>query len=330
LADLSKKSCWKNKRRVAGFFNRIKEIMSDAHNEQSFIRTPKQLIGVVAGFFLVIVIGIILLVSFVTNDKLEGAGTNSLGPEAVAQRLRPVAEEGFILRDANAPKVLQAGNAVYTAVCAACHASGAAGAPKIGVAGDWTARLAQGYDTLVKHAIEGIRAMPAKGGNPDLDNVEVERAVVYMANQSGAKFKEPAVPAAAPAIAAAGTEAAAPAAANAATAAPVAAPASATPAAAAPAAAAPAATPAVANADTGKALYNSACVACHGAGVAGAPKLADKAAWAPRIQQGNAVLYEHALKGFQGKAGVMPPKGGSSAPDADVKAAVDFMVASSR
>lgn len=303
--------------------------MSDAHNEQSFIRTPKQLIGVVAGFFLVIVIGIILLVSFVTNDKLEGAGTNSLGPEAVAQRLRPVAEEGFILRDANAPKVLQAGNAVYTAVCAACHASGAAGAPKIGVAGDWTARLAQGYDTLVKHAIEGIRAMPAKGGNPDLDNVEVERAVVYMANQSGAKFKEPAVPAAAPAAAAAGTEAAAPAAANAATAAPVVAPASPTPA-AAPAAAAPAAAPAVANADTGKALYNSACVACHGTGVAGAPKLADKAAWAPRIQQGNAVLYEHALKGFQGKAGVMPPKGGSSAPDADVKAAVDFMVASSR
>jgi cytochrome c5 len=316
--------------------------MSDAHNEQSFIRTPKQLIGVVAGFFLVIVIGIILLVSFVTNDKLEGAGTNSLGPQAVAQRLRPVAEEGFTLRDANAPKILQAGNAVYTAVCAACHASGAAGAPKVGAAGDWGPRLAQGYDTLVKHAIEGIRLMPAKGGNPDLDNVEVERAVVYMANQSGAKFKEPAVPAAAPAAPAAGTEtAAAPAAANAATASPVAgtpasaaptaAPTAATaaPSAAAPAAAAPAAAPAVANADAGKALYNSACIACHGAGVAGAPKIADKAAWAPRIKQGNAVLYEHALKGFQGKAGVMPPKGGSSAPDDDVKAAVDFMVASS-
>jgi cytochrome c5 len=312
--------------------------MSDAHNEQSFIRTPKQLIGVVAGFFLVIVIGIILLVSFVTNDKLEGAGTNSLGPEAVAQRLRPVAEEGFTLRDANAPKVLQAGNAVYTAVCAACHTSGAAGAPKIGVAADWGPRLAQGYDTLVKHAIEGIRAMPPKGGNPDLENVEVERALVYMANQSGAKFKEPAVPApgAAPA---AGTEiAAAPVAANAATAAPVAGtPASATPA-AAPTAAAPAAAPAapaaaapaVANADAGKALFNSACIACHGPGVAGAPKVADKAAWAPRIKQGNAVLYEHAIKGYQGKAGVMPPKGGSTAPDADVKAAVDFMVASSR
>jgi cytochrome c5 len=302
--------------------------MSDAHNEQTFIRTPKQLIGVVAGFFLVIVIGIILLVSFVTNDRLEGAGTNSLGPEAVAQRLRPVADEGFTLRDANAPKVLQAGNAVYTAVCAACHASGAAGAPKVGVAGDWGPRLAQGYDTLVKHAIEGIRAMPAKGGNPDLDNVEVERAVVYMANESGAKFKEPAVPApgAAPAAGATAATVAAPAAANAASAAPAAG----APAAAAPAPAAPTAAPAVASAEGGKALYNSACIACHGAGIAGAPKLADKAAWAPRIKQGEAVLYEHALKGFQGKAGMMPPKGGSSAPDADVKAAVDFMVASSR
>lgn len=309
--------------------------MSDAHNEQSFIRTPKQLIAVVAGFFLVIVIGIILLVSFVTTDKLEGAGTQSLGEEAVAARLRPVAEEGFTLVDANAPKVLQAGDAVYTAVCAACHSAGVAGAPKVGAAGDWTARLAQGYDTLVKHAIEGIRAMPAKGGNPDLDNLEVERAVVYMANQSGAKFKEPAAPAvqaAAPAAGAPVEAAAAPAAQNAATASPIAGTPAAAPAAApAPApAAAPAAAPAVASADNGKALYNSACMVCHGAGIAGAPKLADKAAWAPRIQQGTAVLYKHAIEGFQGKAGVMPPKGGASAPDADVKAAVDFMVAAAR
>jgi len=308
--------------------------MSDAHNEQSFIQTPKQLIAVVAGFFLVIVIGIILLVSFVTTDKLAGAGTQSLGDEAVAARLRPVAEEGFNLVDANAPKVLQAGDAVYTAVCAACHSAGVAGAPKVGAAGDWTARLAQGYDTLIKHAIEGIRAMPAKGGNPDLDNLEVERAVVYMANQSGAKFKEPAAPAvqaAAPAAGAPADAAAAPAPAaqNATTAAPAAAvPTAAAP--AAPAGAAAAAAPAVASADSGKTLYNAACVACHAAGIAGAPKLADKAAWAPRLQQGTAVLYKHAIEGFTGKSGVMPPKGGASAPDADVKAAVDFMVAAAR
>jgi cytochrome c5 len=54
----------------------------------------------------------------------------------------------------------------------------------------------------------------------------------------------------------------------------------------------------------------------------------DKAAWAPRLAQGNAALYEHAIKGFQGKAGFMPPKGGSSASDDEVKAAVDYMVAS--
>ena len=185
---------------VAGFFNKIKEIMSDADNEhQSLIQTPKQLIVAVAGFFLVIVIGIILLVIFATNDRLTGAGTSSQSAEAVNTRLRPLAEQGFSLVDANAPKVLQAGNAVYAAVCAACHDSGAAGAPKLGDNGVWGARLAQGYDTLVKHAIEGIRAMPAKGGNPDLDNLEVARAVVYMSNKSGASFKEPAAPAAAPA-----------------------------------------------------------------------------------------------------------------------------------
>jgi cytochrome c5 len=292
--------------------------MSDAnHSEhQSFIRTPKQLIGAVAGFFLVIVIGIILLVSFATNHPLAGAGSEGQNPEAVAARVRPVADEGFALKDMNAPKVLQNGQTVYTAVCAACHATGAAGAPKVGDAGAWSARIGQGYDTLVQHAVNGIRAMPAKGGNPDLDDIEVARAMVYMANQSGAKFKEPEAPA--PKVQAA----AAPAAAAAATAAPVAA---ATP----PAAPAPAAAPATASA-AGQTLYNATCVACHGAGIAGAPKVGDKAAWAPRIAQGNNVLYDHAIKGFQGKAGVMPPKGGSSAPDADVKAAVDYMVASAK
>ena len=290
--------------------------MSDAHNEhESAIRTPKQLVAAVAGFFLVTVIGIILLVSFVTTTKLTGAGTESQSPEAIAARVRPVADEGYTLKDKNAPKVLQAAEAVYTAICSACHTSGAAGAPKLGDAGAWGPRIAQGYDTLVKHAIEGIRAMPAKGGNPDLDDVEVARAVVYMANKGGAKFKEPAVPVTAPAAAAAPAAAEAPAAA---------APAAATPA-TAPAAAAPAAAPAKLAADAGKALYSTACVACHGAGIAGAPKFADKAAWAPRVKQGSAVLYEHAIKGFQGKAGMMPPKGGSSASDDEVKAAVDYM-----
>jgi cytochrome c5 len=185
--------------------------MSDAHNEhESLIRTPKQLVGAVVGFFAVTIIGIILLVQYVTTTKLTGAGSNSQAPEEVAARIAPVANEGYTLKDSNAPKVLQSGEAVYTATCAACHGAGVAGAPKFGDSGAWSARIAQGYDTVLKHALEGLRAMPAKGGNPDLDDVEVARAVVYMANHGGANFKEPEVPAA-PAAAAAASAPAAPA-----------------------------------------------------------------------------------------------------------------------
>lgn len=304
---------------------RTKEIMSDAHNEhESAIQTPKQLVAAVIGFFAFIVIGIILLVYFVTTEKLTGAGTEALGNEAVAARIAPIADEGFTLKDPNAPRVFQTGEAVYTSTCLACHGSGAAGAPKTGDVAAWAPRLAQGYDTVVKNAIEGIRAMPAKGGNPDLDNYEVARAVVFMANQSGAKYQEPAAPAApvaaaeaspSPAAAEAALEADAARAAGAAAQAPV-----------VPPTAPVAAVPAI----DGKKVYDASCVACHGTGIAGAPKVGDKAAWAARIKQGDAILYDHAIKGFTGKTGMMPPKGGSTAPDADIKAAVDYMVGASK
>jgi cytochrome c5 len=77
----------------------------------------------------------------------------------------------------------------------------------------------------------------------------------------------------------------------------------------------------------GKQIYDGGCVACHGAGIAGAPKFGDKAAWAPRIATGMEALYAASLKGM----GVMPPKGGNPAlSDAEVKAAVDYMVGRSR
>jgi cytochrome c5 len=85
------------------------------------------------------------------------------------------------------------------------------------------------------------------------------------------------------------------------------------------------------NVAKGEATYKQTCFACHAAGVAGAPKLGDMAAWGPRIAQGNETLYTHSIKGFQGKAGMMPPKGGNmSLSDADVKAAVDYMVGQSK
>ena len=78
---------------------------------------------------------------------------------------------------------------------------------------------------------------------------------------------------------------------------------------------------------TGEQVYSTTCIACHAAGVAGAPKFGDKGAWAPRVGQGLAVLRKHALEGFQGKSGVMPPKGGRvDLADQSISNAVDYMV----
>jgi cytochrome c5 len=93
----------------------------------------------------------------------------------------------------------------------------------------------------------------------------------------------------------------------------------------APAAAAPAA------ARSGDAVYNASCVACHGTGAAGAPKLGDKAAWGDRIAQGMDTLVQHAIAGFQGKTGVMPPRGTcGTCSDDELKAAVEFMVSKAK
>ena len=82
---------------------------------------------------------------------------------------------------------------------------------------------------------------------------------------------------------------------------------------------------------TGEQVYNQACVACHGAGVAGAPKFGDKAAWAPRIAQGMDTLHAHALQGYQGKAGYMPPKGGrTDLSDQSIVNGVDYIIAASK
>lgn len=80
------------------------------------------------------------------------------------------------------------------------------------------------------------------------------------------------------------------------------------------------------SADAGEKLFSSVCATCHTAGLMGAPKLSDKADWAPRIAQGKDTLYKHAIVGYQGKSGVMPARGGSQASDEEVKAAVDYMV----
>lgn len=80
----------------------------------------------------------------------------------------------------------------------------------------------------------------------------------------------------------------------------------------------------------GENLYQNSCRVCHDTGNLGSPRFGDKAAWQERIAQGNEVLYSHAINGFIGKTGVMPAKGGSTATDDEVKAAVDYMVNKSK
>jgi cytochrome c5 len=287
--------------------------MSQAHDDHDLphegpIKTPKQLIWAVVLAFVVPIIAIILLVNYVTAHKQPAAGSDGLSAEAVARRIEPVGR--IEIKDVSDPASLKSGEQVYAAQCVACHASGAAGAPKLGDAAAWAPRLKSGYDALLASALKGKGAMGAQGGG-DFSDFEIARAVVHMANQSGGKFDEPKMPAAA-----AAATAAAPAPAPAAVAA--------APAAVAVATAAPTA-PAAAKADGVPALYTQACAVCHAAGVANAPKLGDKAAWAPRLAAGVDGLTASVIKG----KGAMPPKGGAmAAADADIKAVVSYMVGS--
>ncbi|HMN82419.1 MAG TPA: c-type cytochrome [Burkholderiaceae bacterium] len=158
------------------------------------MKTPRQLITVVVLAFIVPILIIILLVSYVTTVPRTGAGGNAMTPEATVSRIRPVA--GFELRDASTPTALRPGDAVFKGQCGACHETGAAGAPKVGDTANWAPRIKQGLQTLIDHALKGKGAMPPQAGGEFADG-EIARAVVYMANNSGAKFAEPAAPAAA-------------------------------------------------------------------------------------------------------------------------------------
>lgn len=286
------------------------------------IKTPKQLVVTIILSFVIPIAIIILLVNMVVSGTKTGAGSDSLSPEAVTKRIAPVA--GFELVDANAPKVFKTGEQVFASVCTACHTAGVAGAPKMGDNAAWAPFIKSGYDTMLNVALHGKGGMPAKGGNPTLSDYEVARAVVYMANKSGADLPEPAAPAEDGAKKEAdAAPAAAPAAAAPAAAAPAAAaPAAAAPAAAAPAAAAPAPQQAAVN-PAGEKLYKSVCFACHATGVANAPKFGDKAAWEPYIKTGMDAMVKVAM---QGKP-PMPPKGGAAnASEDDIRAAVQYMV----
>ncbi|KWE59981.1 cytochrome C [Burkholderia ubonensis] len=292
--------------------------MSEAPH-QSPIKTPRQLIALIVASFAVPIVLIILFATYANVAFRSGAGTDALSDEQVAKRIAPLAQVD--VKDANAPRTYKTGEAVYKAVCVTCHGTGAAGAPKFGSKDDWAPRISQGFDTLLKTALAGKGAMPPRGGTSpdDYSDYEIARAIVYMANNDGANFPEPAAPAA-NATAAAG---AAPASGAADAASAQIAAAQAAIAAIPKAGEKPAAAPTSADAaSAGKALYAQVCQACHATGVLNAPKFGNKADWAPRLKEPMDTVYNYALHG----KGAMPPKGGSTASDADVKAAVDYMV----
>jgi cytochrome c5 len=227
----------------------------DVHDpHSSFIKTPQQLIVVILLAFLIPIIGIILLVQLITARP--NADPNALTPESVAARIQPVGRLEF--GAPSAPPGARTGESIVKTTCATCHQAGVANAPRMGDAKAWAPVIKQGLQAMVANAIKGKGAMPPKGGDASLTNEEMTRAVAYMANQSGGKFKEPPAP----------KQPAKPEPAQQQAQAPVA---EAKP----PADAKPAAEAKPAAAD-GKAIYDKVCFACHAQSIAGSPPWATK------------------------------------------------------
>jgi cytochrome c5 len=234
------------------------------------------------------------------EQRLEPAGQVQTGK--VKQTTAEVSGGG------SAKGATSTGQQTYTTVCATCHDSGVAGAPMISDQGAWQARIAQGKQTLYQHAINGLGAMPPKGGDPSLSNTQVQAAVDYMVAQVGGGAPEQ--PAASKAQPAGGKQAKA--------AAPKAQPSGGKQ--------AKAAAPAIHATSTpeGKSTYQIMCANCHDAGALGAPMITDSAAWQARLAKGKQALYASAMRGI----GAMPAKGGHpQLSDDEVKAAVDHIIA---
>lgn len=158
------------------------------NEHESPIKTPKQLITVIALAFLVPILVIVLLSQFVINIRSVDKDSPAMAHEAVAKRLKPVDDVAFA--DAGGAAVVVAapgvatgkadGKKIYEATCVACHSTGVAGAPKAGDKAAWAPRLKTGANALYASALKGKGAMPAKGGNAALADADVKAAVDYL------------------------------------------------------------------------------------------------------------------------------------------------------
>jgi cytochrome c5 len=294
-----------------------------AHNDTAFLRMFIMILGALVAFTVIILILANQIIGSVEEERGEDPRMRAM----VLERIKPVGTVNVAAADA-APAAPMSGAEVVAAACNSCHVAGVLEAPKIGDKAAWSQRMAAagGVDGLTASAIKGKGGMPPKGGAMVSDG-EIRAAVEEMLSKSGVDASAAAPAPAGPAAAVKEMAADAADAAKSMVAAVMPAP----PPALAPAPvpeAAPAEQSAAPAADLakGKAVYGAACFVCHTTGAAGAPKLGDKALWAPRIAQGMETLQTNALRG----KGAMPPKGGRmDIPDADVVAAVAYMVSES-
>ncbi|MGK0270260.1 MAG: cytochrome c5 [Cocleimonas sp.] len=292
--------------------------MSGSHKE-----FPKKAVFVQLGLAALVGIG------FLAADKpaVHAMGEKVVKPivAAAAKVLAPIGK--VEVKEESMASAARSGEEIYGATCGVCHDNGVAGAPKLDDTASWETRLSGGYAALVTSAINGKGGMPARGGNPDITDSEMELVVSHMIKKAGIDLV-PRSSATTPATAVEEKSAMA------------------VKAEAAPKkeekvvvetkveekieavkteAAVAAATETVDH-SAGEAVYKNSCFACHDSGVAGSPKIGDKAGWSARIAMGPDSLHEAAIKG----KGAMPAKGGNmSISDGDIKAAVDYMVSES-
>jgi cytochrome c5 len=169
--------------------------MNGEDSDEKLIKPPKPVTTLLAvGFVVPALVAALIAVLVMTEGRKLDKGMSSLDANAVAARIKPVADVAFAESGGGAAKAARTGEQVVQQYCAACHATGAAGAPKIGDKAAWAKHVGAGLDHLLKLAITGKGAMPARGGAADLSDDDLARAIVHMANQSGGKFKEPGAP----------------------------------------------------------------------------------------------------------------------------------------
>lgn len=258
--------------------------MSD--QDRTFMATFVGVLGVLVVFAVVIY----FVAQAIVGEKPESLAENPMMAKEYTENIKPVGQLRLADEAALAPLPVatggqaRTGKAVYEVSCLACHGAGVAGAPKVGDAGAWESRARQGMATLLEHATKGLNAMPPMGTCADCSEVELEAAISYMLDETGVEVAG----GSAKAVVVPKPDK-------------------------------------VSGLDLqhGKQIVESSCFACHGTGAAGAPKIGDKAAWAPRIAQGRETLLTNSIQGLR----AMPPRGACmTCSDDDLKAAIDYMI----